>query len=389
MKKKICVVSGSRADYSLLRGVLRQIRQSRLLRLQLVVTGAHLSRAYGWTVREIERDGFTIHARVPLPLGEAVRNDIFSPMGAALTGLGRAFARLRPDLVLLLGDRYEVFCAAAAATSLGIPLGHFHGGETTRGAMDDAFRHAITKMSHVHFTATRRARKKVIQMGEPPPTVHWVGAPGLDGIERRGRIPLCKLEKILGVRLQKKNLLVTFHPVTLEKGRALTQIRDLCVVLHRVPDALVVFTGVHPDPDGDLIQQEISRFVKIHPHARSFLSLGGEVYLSLMRYADAVVGNSSSGLIEAPSVGCLTLNIGARQEGREAAGNVVHVKCQPEAMEKGLLRLLRKSDGRRRRRFCNPYARKGTHRRVVRILERVSLSKILKKTFFYVGKSRG
>lgn len=389
MKKKICVVSGSRADYSLLRGVLRQIRKSRLLRLQLVVTGAHLSRAYGWTVREIERDGFTIHARVPLPLGQAVREDIFSPMGSALAGLGRAFARLRPDLILLLGDRYEVFCAAAAATSLGIPLGHFHGGEITRGAMDDAFRHAITKMSHVHFTATRRARKKVIQMGEPPATVHWVGAPGLDGIERQGRISRGKLEKILGVRLRKRNLLVTFHPVTLEKGRAFNQIRDLCAVLHRVPDALVVFTGVHPDPDGGLIQKEISRFVKTHPHGKSVLSLGGEAYLSLMRHVDAVVGNSSSGLIEAPSVGCWTLNIGARQEGREAAGNVVHVKCQREAMEKGLLRILRKSGGRTRRQFRNPYARKGTHRRVIRILERVSLNKNLKKTFFDLEKSCG
>jgi GDP/UDP-N,N'-diacetylbacillosamine 2-epimerase (hydrolysing) len=308
-------------------------------------------------------------------------------MGTALRGLGQAFVRLRPDLVLLLGDRYEIFCAAAAAASLGIPLGHFHGGEMTRGAMDDAFRHAITKMSHVHFTATRRARQKVIQMGEAPTNVHWVGAPGLDGIERRGRLSRRQLERILGVPLRRRNLLVTYHPVTLEKGRASAQIRNLCAVLRGFPAALIVFTGVHPDPEGGLIQREISRFVKTHPHALSVSSLGGEAYLSLMRHVDAVVGNSSSGLIEAPSVGCWALNIGARQEGREGAGNVLHVKCQRRAIEEGLLRILRRSGRRPKKRFRNPYARKGTHLRVVRILERVPFNKILKKTFFEGKKS--
>jgi GDP/UDP-N,N'-diacetylbacillosamine 2-epimerase (hydrolysing) len=204
----------------------------------------------------------------------------------------------------------------------------------------------------------------------------------LDGIERRGRLSRRQLERILGVPLRRRNLLVTYHPVTLEKGRAAIQIRNLCAVLHRFPDALVVFTGVHPDPEGGLIQREISRFVKTHPHALSVSSLGGEAYLSLMRNVDAVVGNSSSGLIEAPSVGCWTLNIGARQEGREGAENVLHVKCECRVMEEGLLRIFRRSGRRPKKGFRNPYARRETNFRVVRVLEQVPLDQILKKTFF-------
>ena len=382
MRKKICVVTGSRADYSLLRGLLGKIRRSQSLRLQLVVTGAHLSRSHGLTIREIIQDGFRIHARVVLPLEKSQGPTTYKSMGVALEGLGRVFARLQPHVVLLLGDRYEIFCAAAAATSLRIPLAHIHGGEVTRGALDDAYRHAITKMSHVHFTATRLARQRVIQMGEPPGNVHWVGAPGLDGIEERGRISKADLEKLLGVCFRVKNLIVTFHPATQEKGLALNHIRELCAALHHFPEARIVFTGVHPDPEGVIIQKEINRFVKTHANSLCVPSLGGEAYLSLLRHVDVVVGNSSSALIEAPSVGCWALNIGSRQEGRERAANVVDVECRRGLIRHHLDNLLRRDAARRKRRFRNPYAGRGTNQKIMKILQKMRLEKNTKKVFF-------
>jgi len=328
------------------------------------------------------RDGFPIHGRVALPMKADKSNAIHQAMGVALEGLGRTFTRLQPDLVLVLGDRYEIFCAAAAATSLCLPLAHIHGGEITHGALDDAFRHAITKMSHVHFTSTRSARRRVIRMGEPPGSVHWVGAPGLDGVERRGRMTRPALEKLLGLRFRKKNLLVTFHPATREKGAADIHIKELCAALHSFPEAMIIFTGVHPDPEGDIIRQEIKRFVKTHPHALCIPSMGGEAYFSFLRYTDVVVGNSSSALIEAPSAGCWALNIGSRQKGREKAANVVDVDCRRGPIRHHLSNLLRRDSARRNRRFRNPYERRGTNQRVVKILEKIRLGKDPKKVFF-------
>lgn len=328
------------------------------------------------------RDGIPIHGRVALPMKADKKAAIHKAMGVALEGLGQNFMRLQPDMVLVLGDRYEIFCAAAAATSLGIPLAHIHGGEITRGALDDAFRHAITKMSHVHFTATSLARRRVIQMGEPPGKVHWVGAPGLDGVEERGRMSKSDLEKLLGVCFRERNLMVTFHPATREKGLAVSHIRELCAALHHFPEARIVFTGVHPDPEGVTIQKEINRFVKTHTNSLCVPSLGGEAYLSLLRHVDVVVGNSSSALIEAPSVGCWALNIGSRQEGRERAANVVDVECRRGLIRHHLDNLLRRDTARRTRRFRNPYAGRGTNQKIMKILEKIPLGNNTKKLFF-------
>ena len=382
MRRKICAISGSRAEFSLLRGVLEKISLSKKLKLQLIVTGSHLSRLHGLTIGEIQREGFIPDIRVPLPGIDTGEKQISEIMGAALTGLGKAMVKLRPDMVLLLGDRYETFCAAAAATALRIPVAHIHGGEVTAGSFDDAFRHAITKMSHLHFTATKLARRRVIQMGEHPDTVFFVGAPGLDGIESRGRMTRPELEKYLNLKFAKINLLVTYHPVTREKGKGVEQIRELCAGLHHFPNARIVFTGVNQDPEGRNIQREIDHFVAAHPNARSVISMGRERYLSFLRQADVVVGNSSSALLEAPSVGCWALNIGSRQNGRERTDNVINVECRRRPIRNHLVLLLRRNKSRQKRRFSNPYARQGSVKKIVKILEQHHPSQWLKKSFF-------
>jgi len=382
LRRKICAISGSRAEFSLLRGVLKKISLSKKLKLQLIVTGSHLSRSHGHTIGEIKREGFIPDIRVPLPGIDTGEKQISEIMGAALTGLGKAMVKLRPDMVLLLGDRYETFCAAAAATALRIPVAHIHGGEVTAGSFDDAFRHAITKMSHLHFTATKLARRRVIQMGEHPHTVFWVGAPGLDGIEARGRMTRSELEKSLNLRFQKKNLLVTYHPATRERGKGVAQIRELCAALRHFPNALIVFTGVNQDPEGRNIQREIDCFVAARPNARSVTSMGSERYLSFLRQADVVVGNSSSALLEAPSVGCWALNIGSRQNGRERTDNVIDVECRRRPIRNHLVLLLRRNKSRQKRRFSNPYARQGSVKKIVKILEQHHPSQWLKKSFF-------
>jgi GDP/UDP-N,N'-diacetylbacillosamine 2-epimerase (hydrolysing) len=382
LRRKICAISGSRAEFSLLRGVLEKISLSKKLKLQLIVTGSHLSRSHGLTIGEIQHAGLIPDIRVPLPGIDTGEKQISEIMGAALTGLGKAMVKLRPDMVLLLGDRYETFCAAAAATALQIPVAHIHGGEVTAGSFDDAFRHAITKMSQLHFTATKLARRRVIQMGEHPDTVFWVGAPGLDGIETRGRMTRAELEKSLNLRFQKKNLLVTYHPATRERGKGVAQIRELCAALHHFPNVLIVFTGVNQDPEGRKIQAEIDNFTSAHSHARFVASMGGERYLSFLRQADVVVGNSSSALLEAPSVGCWALNIGSRQNGRERAGNVIDVECRRGLIRHHVAFLLRRDRSRQKRHFRNPYAKEGSVRNIVKILEQNHLAGSLQKNFY-------
>lgn len=339
-RERICVVTGSRAEYGLLYWVLHDLRADPAFELQLVVTGSHLSSGHGRTVEVIEADGFDIDRRVAIPLDDDSAEGVARATGLALTGLSQAFAALAPDLVLVLGDRYEILAAATAALLHRIPLAHIAGGDLTEGAIDESIRHAITKMAHLHLVTNEEAAGRVRQMGEDPARVIVVGSPGLDHLRRKPLLDRAELERALGSPLGRRNLLVTFHPVTLAADDGLSQFEALLAALAATDtDTSLWITRPNADTGSRAISTRLDAFVAAHaPRVRVFDSLGQGRYLSLMACADAVVGNSSSGLYEAPSLQVPTVNIGERQHGRQAAGSVLHCAPEREAITAALSR---------------------------------------------------
>ncbi len=305
---KVCVFTGTRAEYGLLRPLLRRLEADPEVQLALLVSGAHFSDRHGRTVQEIEADGFAIARSVPLDIATETPQDGCRAMAQALEGCGAALAGIAPDLLVLLGDRYEALACACAAALHSIPVAHLYGGEITRGAVDELFRHAITKMSHVHFTSTEEYRARVIRMGEDPARVHNVGALGVEGIRTLPLLSLQELEADLGFRLGPQYLLATFHPVTLGSGgeeEALGFLGGLDAALARRPQLRILFTGANADHGGEAVDRLVRQFAARHPErVRLAASLGQTRYLSAMRHCAAVVGNSSSGIIEAPASAC-------------------------------------------------------------------------------------
>ena len=322
--QKVCIVTGSRAEYDLLSGVLSKISKDPDMELQLIVTGAHLSKKFGHTVDTIQNDGFPIAARIEsLQPGDDYLSTSKS-IAAGIVGAVDAFYRLSPDIVMVLGDRYEMLATVQAALISQIPVAHIHGGELTIGAFDDAIRHAITKMSHIHFVAAQPYAQRVIQMGEIPKNVHIVGALGLDNINNMEFLSREKLSKFFGLKIQSPFFLVTYHPVTLSDKFGELGLKALISVLDSIDDAIVVFTGVNSDPGHERIANIIYEFCQSNPErTANFTSLGQLRYLSAMNLANVVVGNSSSGIIEAPALGIPTVNIGRRQDGRIKANTIV------------------------------------------------------------------
>lgn len=330
MTKKICVVTGTRAEYHLLTPLLRAIQDDRALELMLVVTGAHLSEHYGNTYRAIEADGFDIDAKVPILSETDDAGAVNSAMGRAITGIGEALERGRPDLMVLLGDRYEMLSAAIAAMNYRIPIAHLHGGETTEGAIDECIRHCITKMSYLHFTSCEAYRKRVIQLGESPDRVFNVGAISLENIRTCRKMSLAELKGSLDWKFDGPFAVVTFHPVTLEENTAGTQFKELLAALNRLEGLGILFTKANADSGGMEINNLIDEYVQAHPgRTVAVYSLGTERYFAALDHAAAVVGNSSSGIVETPSFRVPTVNIGDRQRGRIQAKNVIN--CEPEA----------------------------------------------------------
>ena len=381
MSRRVCIVTGTRAEYGLLRWVIQGVREAHGLTLQLLVTGTHLSPEFGLTYREIEADGFAIDARVEMLVSADTATGTAKSMGLGLIGLGDAFDRLQPHLVLLLGDRFEVLAAASAALVAGIPVAHLHGGETTEGAFDEAIRHAVTKMSHLHFVAAEEYRRRVIQLGEQPDRVHLVGGLGIDAILRTPLLDRPALEASLGVPLADRNLLVTFHPVTLEQQSSEQQMAELLAALEPLEDTRLIFTMPNADTGSRALRQMVDAFVATHPNACAYASLGQLRYLSCLKLVDGVVGNSSSGLAEAPSLGVGTVNIGDRQRGRLKADSVID--CQPE--RGAILAAIRQLDDPDFRRVVagavNPYGQGGASERIVQVLQNVPLEGIVKKSF--------
>tara|TARA_B100001093_G_C26768645_1_gene989051 strand:- start:324 stop:1478 length:1155 start_codon:yes stop_codon:yes gene_type:complete len=380
--KKTCVITGTRAEYGLLHWVMKGVRQSPELELQLVVTGMHLSPEFGMTVEAIEADGFKIDRKVEMLLSSDTAVGITKSMGLGMIGFADAMAGLKPDLMLVLGDRYEIFSAATSAMIARIPIAHLHGGEITEGAFDEAIRHSITKMSHLHFVATEEYRHRVIQLGEQPEHVFNVGGLGIDNILRLKLLARDELEEALNLKLEKRNLLVTLHPVTLEQNASAQQIDELLAVLAELKDTGLIFTMPNADPDGRILFEKIKEFCTKRSKARAFTSLGQLRYLSCIQHVDGVVGNSSSGLTEVPSFKKGTINIGDRQRGRLKAASVID--CNPDrvSISKSLERLYSAGFQKLLTTVENPYGKGGASERIVRILEGASVNDLLKKSFF-------
>lgn len=382
MNRRICVVTGTRAEYGLLRWVMHGIQSDSELTFQLVVTGAHLSPEFGLTYREIEKDGFKISRKVEMLTSSDTPVGIAKSMGLGLIGFADAFQELQPDLIIALGDRFEIFSAVSAAFVARIPVAHLSGGETTEGAFDEAFRHSITKMSQLHFVAAEEYRRRVIQLGEQPERVFLVGGLGVDSINRMKLLDRTELEASLDFKLGPKNLLITFHPVTLEDSTAGDQMMELLAALEDLDDTQIIFTMPNADTDGRILTRMVEQFVAQHANARAYSSLGQLRYLSCVSHVDAVVGNSSSGLAEAPSLGTGTINIGDRQRGRLQASTVINCPARREEISAALKKLYSKDFQLSLADVINPYGSGGASKMIIETVKNYAIEGLVKKVFY-------
>ena len=382
MSRKICVITGTRAEYGLLRWVMQGIKEDAGLTLQIVATGMHLSPEFGLTYREIEKDGFQIDRKVEMLTSSDTSVGIAKSMGLGLIGFADALNELKPNLIVVLGDRFEIFAAVSAALVARIPVAHLHGGETTEGAFDEALRHSITKMSHLHFVAAEPYRQRVIQLGEQPDRVFLVGGLGIDNIKRLKLLDRAELEAALDLKLSSRNLLITFHPVTLETSTAADQMAELLAALAELKNTLLIFTLPNADTDGRILIQMVDQFVAMHPNSRAYTSLGQLRYLSCIAHVDGVVGNSSSGLGEAPALKKGTVNIGDRQLGRLQANSVINCEPTQQSVEAALVKLYSADFQASLSGVINPYGEGGASEKVVKVIKRFEIDGIVKKSFY-------
>jgi UDP-N-acetylglucosamine 2-epimerase (non-hydrolysing)/GDP/UDP-N,N'-diacetylbacillosamine 2-epimerase (hydrolysing) len=381
--RKICVVTGTRAEYGLLSRLMRFIAEDAELQLQIIATNMHLSPEFGLTYKEIEADGFHIDKKVEMLLSSDTANGTTKSVGLATIGFADALEDLKPDLMLVLGDRYEILSAVTSALIYKIPVAHLHGGEITEGAYDDAIRHAITKMSHLHFTSTEEYRNRVIQLGELPEHVFNVGSIGVDNIRNTCLLSKEELEHSINFTLETKSLLVTFHPVTLENATADEQCRNLLTVLSEYDNYKIIFTLPNSDTGGRVIIRFINDYVQSHVNQSiAFTSLGKVRYLSALKYVTAVIGNSSSGIAEVPSFGIPTLNIGDRQRGRIAAKSVINCGTSVEEISTGMKKLLLPETILSAQSVNNPYEKSNTAQEIFGIIKNYPLDNLIQKTFY-------
>ena len=382
------MVTGSRADYGLLRWLMLEIKDDPDLELQILVTGMHLSETFGLTYKEIESDGFEINEKVVVLNDKDSGLSIAKSIGSGVTGCALGLERMKPDLIVLLGDRFEIFAAATAALVLTIPIAHLHGGEVTLGAFDESFRHAITKMSHMHFVASEEYRNRVIQLGENPELVFNVGGLGIDAISKITLLTKEEFERKRGVSFSKKNLLITFHPVTLEPGSAGKQMDELLSALENLSETTLIFTLPNADTGGLSIISKVEKFVKDHANAYSFASLGQIDYLSCVNIVDGVIGNSSSGLTEVPSFRKGTINIGDRQDGRLLSTSVISSKPLKNDIKSAVDTLFSASFQEKIKTSINPYGEAGSSKKIYTIIKQINLEGIQKKNFFKATNER-
>ncbi len=383
--RKICVVTGTRAEYGLLSRLMRMIKESQITHLQLIATNMHLSPKFGNTYTEIEKDGFTIDCKVPI-IDEGDGNDSLSivlEMSRGLKGYAEAYRDLKPDMLLILGDRYEMLAAATAAMIMRIPIAHISGGAISEGAFDDAIRHSITKMSQLHFTEAEDYRRRVIQLGEQPERVFNVGALGVENIKKIPLMNKDEIEKEIDFQIDNKTILVTYHPVTLGSRTAKDDIEDFIAALEERKDLRIIFTMPNSDNGSQFIVDAIILFVQENANrAKVYKSLGVVRYLSVMRQVAAVVGNSSSGLVEVPSFGKPTLNIGDRQKGRLAADSVLNCATDKTSILEGLDTVLSDDFKLKAAKTTNPYEMENTAEEVFKVISTYPLEQLNQKHFY-------
>ena len=384
VRRKICVVTGSRAEYGHLYWVMKGIEEDAALELQLVITGMHLSPEFGLTYQEIENDGFVISKKLETTMSSDTPPGIVKSMGIGLIGFADVFEELRPDIVILLGDRFELLPVASAALISKIPIGHIHGGEITAGAFDEGIRHAITKLAHLHFVSTEEYRRRVIQLGERPEYVFNFGAPCIDNVANTEYLSRSQFEAFIGLKLMGKSLIVTYHPATLEASNPRDEFNELLGAIDELENVSIIFTKTNADTNGRQINEMIDSYVMENVEKSvSVFSLGKQAYLSGLKFVDGVVGNSSSGVIEAPSFGIGTVNIGNRQEGRVRSSSVIDCRTDRGAILRALETLLFDPEYRKKTRNTeNPYGSGGASDKIVEILRNTSLKEIVKKKFY-------
>lgn len=384
MIKNVCVFTGTRAEYGLLKPLMQLLRDDRDLNLQIVVSGMHLSSQFGSTWEIIEQDGFKINEKVEMLLDSDSTCGTVKSMALGMIDYCSVIERLDPDVIIILGDRFETFAFGSVAMLMSIPIAHIHGGELTFGALDDTMRHCLTKMSRLHFVTTQQYRKRVIQIGQHPDSVFYVGALGVDNISNLQLLSETQLQKELNIEFGKKNILVTYHPET-AGGNSFEGIKALLAVVQDYEDAKVFFTGSNSDPGSRAIRQAINQAVSLNSDRMYYFeSLGTLRYLSMLQYVDAVVGNSSSGIIEAPSFKIGTINIGDRQKGRICAESVINCDPDKNSIKLAFKKLYSSEFQEKRKTVKNPYGDGCSAPRIVEIIKKTDLSGIIKKEFYNI-----
>jgi len=384
-KRRVCIFTGTRAEYGLLKPLMDEIKSDPDLELQIIASCMHLSPEFGLTYKEIEKDGFKIDEKVEMLLSSDTPSGIVKSMGLGMIGYTDALNRLKPDITVVLGDRFEALAFAIASFVNRIPIAHLYGGEATEGLIDEGIRHCITKLSYLHFTSTEEYRKRVIQLGEEPERVFNVGALGIDNIKKMKLLTKDEIESKLGIKFKSKNLLITYHPVTLKKDESEKEFKALLNVLRELKDTLLIFTKPNADTEGRRIIKLIEEFVKENNHkAIVFTSLGQLYYLSIMQYVDAVVGNSSSGIIEAPSLKVPTINIGDRQKGRIKAESIIDCKGTEEDIKRALDIIYDKNFRESLKNINNPYGDGNSAVRIKEILKTYKINSI-EKSFYKIN----
>lgn len=384
MKKIISILTATRAEYGLLKPIITKLNTVKEFDIKIVVTGAHLSPEFGLTYKEIEKDGFNIDEKIDILLSSDTPASISKSMGLAMISFADYFKNLNPDLLIVLGDRYETLAVATAAMNQRIPIAHLYGGETTEGAIDESIRHAITKLSHLHFTSTEEYRKRVIQLGEHPERVYNIGAIGIENILNEKLFSKEGLEENLKIDLSKPFAVVTFHPVTLEKNSSENQIKSLLEVCIEYDNINFIFTKANADAEGRVINQLIDKYAREYNNIEAFTSLGMVRYLSALKYSSMVIGNSSSGLLEAPTFGIPTINIGDRQKGRLQASSVINCKPSRGDIRKSIELAMSDFFINKARETINPYGSGNTSDKVIEVIKDYVLKDRieLKKKFY-------
>ena len=388
MKRKICVITGSRAEYGLLYWLIKGVADDIELELQLIVTGMHLSPEFGLTYQRIEKE-FPINKKIEILLSSGSSVGISKAIGLAQISFAEAFDELHPDIVVVLGDRFEIFAAVSSAITMYIPVVHINGGETTEGAIDELYRHSMTKMSSLHFTSTEQYRQRVIQRGEYPETVFNVGLLSLDNIYKLPLIDQNEFEKQTNFLLASKNILLTYHPETNSPLSPENQLSEILTALNKFKHTNILITGANADEGGNIINKILSEYAKNNNDRVKFIqSLGVLRYLSALQYFDIVVGNSSSGIVEVPSFKKATVNIGDRQKGRIRAKSIIDCSCEAIAIQTSIQKAYSFSFQELLTTVKNPFGNSaGISTKIIKILKTYPLNKLLPKKFYDIPHS--